>query len=411
MSLKSTPISNRVHIAFFGRRNAGKSSLINALCDQDVALVSPVPGTTTDPVYKAMEIQGIGPAVLIDTPGMDDVGEVGRGRVARALRVLRKTDLAVFVGDASEGFTEKDREFLSDLKARGLPVLGVLTKCDLLRGEPADESHLETPFIAVSSVTGEGIPRFMECLKKSTVKSPLGDGEVIVGDLLSPGDLVVLVIPVDVQAPLGRLILPQVQTLRDILDHDGVPVMCKVHELKSVLSRLPNVSLVITDSQVFDEVGRVVPETIPLTSFSILFARHKGDLSAFLDGAFALDELVPGDRVLIAEACTHHPQEDDIGRVKIPAWLVRKAGGPLQFSWVRGGDFPPNLGDFDVIVHCGGCMLNRKEMLYRVQRARDANVPITNYGMTIASVFRMLPRVLKPFGYELGLPKDSEPRS
>ncbi len=423
MSLSSTPRSSRVHIAFFGRRNAGKSSLINAIAGQDVALVSPFPGTTTDPVYKAMELHGAGPVVLIDTPGMDDTGDLGRARVSRALRVLRKTDVAVLVVDATQGAGEPEKALLADLLSRKVPVVGALTKWDLVRHDPVQAGYVrETasllPLIEVSAVDGTGIPGLVEELKTAAGEGRLDAGQAIVGDLLSPGDVVVMTIPIDIQAPKGRLILPQVQTLRDILDHDAIAVMSKVSELEAVLSRaMPGeapdpgqghgIRLVITDSQVFNEVGRIVPESMPLTSFSILFARHKGDLNALVDGALALDELRAGDHVLIAEACTHHPVEDDIGKVKIPAWLQKRVGGGLKFSWVRGGDFPQDLSRFKVIVHCGGCMLNRQEMLFRIEAAKNAGVPITNYGMAIAYSHGILERALAPFGYDIRLPKDS----
>lgn len=436
MSLSSTPRSNRVHIAFFGRRNAGKSSLINVIADQDVALVSPLPGTTTDPVYKAMELHGAGPVVLIDTPGIDDTGDLGKARVSRALRVLRKTDVAVLVVDATQGVGEAEKTLLADLLSRKVPVVGALTKWDLVRQDPLqarqarEQSASLVPLTEVSALDGTGISGLVEQLKEAAGEGRLDAGQAIVGDLLSPGDVVILAIPIDIQAPKGRLILPQVQTLRDILDHDAIAVMSKVSELEAAINRAMSghvfsadrqsaapgapvpgqgsmIRMVITDSQVFNDVGRIIPESVPLTSFSILFARHKGDLNALVDGALALDELKAGDEVLIAEACTHHPVEDDIGKVKIPAWLQKKVGGGLKFSWVRGGDFPQDLSRFKVIIHCGGCMLNRQEMLFRIGAARYAGVPITNYGMAIAYSHGILERALAPFGYDIGLPEDS----
>ncbi len=416
MSLNKTPRSNRVHIGIFGRRNAGKSSLINAITGQDTALVSATPGTTTDPVYKSMELHGAGPVVFIDTPGIDDIGDLGRARAKRALRILRRTDIAVLVVDPVLGFGKPEENLIDELLSKPMPVITVVSKQDAWVGRPClervttqvkviyrecqeDQESQEPRVFGASAVTGYGITEITAHLCK-VIRDEIGDIEpVIAGDLLEPGDTVFLVVPLDLQAPKGRLILPQVQTIRDILDHDCVAVMAKTADLATTLhnSKEPP-KLVITDSQVFKEVDSILPGEIPLTSFSILFARQKGDLYELARGARALEELQPYDKVLIAEACTHHPIEDDIGKVKIPKWLEEKVGGPLDFSWQRGIDYPANLRQFKVIVHCGGCMLNRRAMLSRIDAARAAGVPITNYGMTIAYTKGILERALKPFG-------------
>lgn len=432
MSLNKTPSSNRVHIAILGRRNAGKSSLINAISGQDIALVSPIAGTTTDPVHKAMELHGAGPVVFIDTPGIDDEGELGGARVSRTLRTLRKTDVAVLVVDATQGFGQWEERLLKELWKRSLPVIGVVNKLDEVRdgtdlvedisrrvsqlfkkehnfsiptlpGSLSKNSSLkkDLAFVGISALTGLGVQDLITRLIQTIKEEKIGYEPAIVGDLLTPGDVVFLVIPVDLEAPKGRLILPQVQTLRDILDHDCVGVMAKVSQLREALNnskRTPR--LVVTDSQAFKEVDEIVPPHIPLTSFSILFARYKGDFKELIKGTRALERLKPGDSVLIAEACTHHPIEDDIGRVKIPNWLQRKVGGKLDFAWCRGMDYPDDVERFKVIIHCGGCMFNRKEMLSRIRMAREAGVPITNYGMTIAYAHGILKRALTPFGVE-----------
>ena len=402
MGLNDTPRSNRLHIAILGRRNAGKSSLINALAGQDVALVSDVPGTTTDPVYKAMELREVGPVVFIDTPGIDDEGKLGMARVSRTLKAINKADIAVLVVDVREGFGGPEKKVLEELGRRRVPVVGVLNKMDAVGSEGnhslCARSDSLRDFVPVSALTGHGIEELLARLSSVIKERKLEQEPPIVGDLLRPGDVVFLVIPIDVEAPKGRLILPQVQTIRDILDHNGVVVMTKVSELKEALvtaGRLPR--LVITDSQVFHEVDSIVPPEIPLTSFSILFARYKGSLDDLIEGTQALERLRPGDAVLIAEACTHHPVEDDIGKVKIPRWLQKKVGGELDFAWCRGGDFPDDLEKFKVIVHCGGCMLNRREMLSRIYEAKEAGVPITNYGMTIAYANGILKRALAVF--------------
>ncbi|MDI6893614.1 MAG: [FeFe] hydrogenase H-cluster maturation GTPase HydF [Bacillota bacterium] len=397
-----TPRGERLHIAIFGRRNAGKSSLINALTGQDIALVSEVPGTTTDPVYKSMEILPLGPVVIIDTAGIDDAGALGELRVRRTESVMRRTDLALLVVDPGAGAGDYEEGIVSRLRSAGIGVLGVLNKTDLLAPGEAERAcrelsdRLGIPLVPVSSLTRDGIDR----LKMEIVRSAPGDwaAPTIVGDLLNPGDLVVLVVPIDLAAPKGRLILPQVQTLRDILDHDASGAMVKERELRHLLGLLAQKPrLVITDSQVFAKVSADTPRDVWLTSFSILFARHKGDLPTLVRGAKAIDRLEPGDRVLIAEACTHHPVADDIGRVKIPRWLRQRVGGELQVDVKSGLDYPEELKQYRLIVHCGGCMINRREMLYRIMQAQQAGVPIVNYGVAIAYLHGILERVLEPF--------------
>ncbi|WP_188399272.1 [FeFe] hydrogenase H-cluster maturation GTPase HydF [Sporomusa sp. GT1] len=398
--MEETPKGSRLHIAIFGRRNAGKSSLINALTSQDIALVSDVPGTTTDPVYKAMEILPIGPVMIIDTAGIDDVGDLGALRVERTMQVLNKTDLAVMVIEPEQGVTEFEQQLVKAIRKRNLPIAGVINKSDLLSISPellAQWSvEIDVPLIGISAKTGQGI----EELKRLMIKLAPDDweGPPLIGDLVSPGDTVVLVVPIDLAAPKGRLILPQVQTIRDILDNDACAVVVKERELKEALAGLKQPPhLVVTDSQEFMKVGADTPPGVMLTSFSILLARHKGDLETLVTGAKAIDSLEPGDKVLIAEGCTHHRQADDIGKMKIPRWLRQNVGGELEFEWVSGGTFPPDLTKYKLIVHCGGCMLNRREMLYRLATAREAGVPIVNYGLLIAHLHGILHRALAPF--------------
>lgn len=398
--MHETPKGSRLHIAIFGRRNAGKSSLINALTNQDIALVSEVPGTTTDPVYKAMEILPIGPVMIIDTAGIDDVGDLGLLRVERTMQVLNKTDLAVLVIEPKQGVTEFEETLVKEIRKRGLPIAGVINKSDMLM-QPQDtisnwSEKLDLPLASISAKNGQGIDE----LKRTIIKlAPDNwEGPPLIGDLVQPGDTVVLVVPIDLAAPKGRLILPQVQTIRDLLDNDACAVVVKERELKEALDGLKKAPrMVVTDSQEFMKVSADTPPGVLLTSFSILLARHKGDLETLVAGAKAIETLKPGDKVLIAEGCTHHRQADDIGRVKIPRWLRQAVGGELEFEWASGGTFPPDLGKFKLIVHCGGCMLNRREMLYRLATAREAHVPIVNYGLLIAHVHGILYRTLAPF--------------
>jgi len=398
-TLNETPLGSRLHIAIFGRRNAGKSSLINALTNQRAAIVSDVPGTTTDPVRKTMEILPIGPVVIIDTAGIDDTGQLGRVRVERTLRVLRQTDLALVVLDPTAGVDGYEEDLLARIRERGVAAVGVVNKIDL---HPDDGELVawarerDLPVASVSALTREGI----ELLKQRIIENaPSGWAQpTILGDLIAPGDVVVMCIPIDKAAPKGRLILPQVMAIRDVLDHGGVAMMARERELPHALATLERKPrLVVTDSQVVLKAGSDTPEGVLFTSFSILFARYKGDLGELVRGAKAIWRLRPGDRVLIAEACTHHRQPDDIGKVQIPRWLRHAAGGELDIQWSSGGDFPDDLASYRLVVHCGACMINRQEMLARIEQARRAGVPIVNYGVFLAAVHGVLERALEPF--------------
>jgi len=411
--MQKTPRSSRLQIAILGRRNAGKSSLINALTNQEIALVSDVPGTTADPVYKAMEIPPIGPVTLIDTAGIDDVGELGTLRAEKTWQVLEQVDLAILVIDAVSGIGTPERsviERLSEMRGMGagstgkegdagsVPVVVVANKIDLAPFASGSEweEELGTEITRVSSLTGEGI----EAVKERIIASAPTDweGPSLTGDLVSPGDLVVLVTPLDIEAPKGRLILPQVQTIRDLLDNNARVMVVKEDAVgKSIEDLKISPSLVITDSQVFETVSKQVPSDVRLTSFSIIFARHKGDLTTLTEGARQVSDLKPGDKVLIAEACTHHPVGDDIGRVKIPKWLEKHVGGKLDFTWTSGAGFASDLKDYDLVVHCGGCMITRREMLRRIAKVRQAGVPIVNYGVLIAYLHGIMERALRPF--------------
>lgn len=400
-SLNQTPRGSRLHIAIFGRRNAGKSSLINVLTNQSISIVSEVPGTTTDPVYKSMEILPLGPVVLIDTAGIDDVGQLGAMRVAKTLEVMAKTDLAVLVIDASQGIGKYEEEIIDKAKERGVPVIIAINKVDIEQKHNINEATrgFNLPILEVIALTGQGI----EQLKLAMIKWAPKDwsSPTILGDMISPGDTVVLVVPIDLAAPKGRLILPQVQVIRDVLDNDAMALVVKERELKSALEKLKNKpALVVTDSQAFLKVDADTPKDIRLTSFSILFARYKGDLKVLVEGAKAIESLEPGDRILIAEACTHHRVEDDIGTVKIPRWLRQIVGGQLEFDYASGLTLPENLKDYKLIIHCGACMINRREMLYRIQKANVSGVPIVNYGVLIAYVHGILKRAIQPFKIE-----------
>ena len=389
--LQDAPRGARVHIGLFGRRNAGKSSLINALTGQEAALVSPVPGTTTDPVWKAMELIPFGPVVFIDTAGLDDEGELGEMRVRRSLSVLARTDLALLVVDAAAGWSKLEEDFLAELRRRGLRHLVVWNKADLAPGIAAPEGA-----IPVSARDGRGIEELKTAIAAQAPS--VWDEAPLVADLIGPGSLVVLVTPIDREAPRGRLILPQVQTLRAILDAGGQALVVTDAGLPAAwesLARRP--ALVVTDSQAFGRVAAFVPAEIPLTSFSILFARHKGDLEVFVRGAEAIDGLSEGDRILIAEACTHHVAGDDIARVKLPRWLAAHTGARLDYAYAQGNDFPADLSPYRLVIQCGGCMVNRAEIRARIASARAAGVPITNYGVAIAKLHGILERALAPF--------------
>jgi len=403
MSLQDTPRGERVHIALFGRRNAGKSSLINALTGQQISIVSDVAGTTTDPVFKAMELLPIGPVVMIDTPGLDDEGVLGQLRMERARAVLEKTDAAIVAADSQNEIGRFERDMLAQIRERKIPAILVLNKSDLtaantaLHKQAADlRKELHIPVVLASGVTGEGI----EDLKQALIRILPEDEDKfhLVGDLLSPSDIVVLVVPIDKAAPKGRLILPQQQTIRDILEADAMAIITKEYELRDTLASLSKKPrLVITDSQVFAKVSADTPKDIPLTSFSILFARYKGDLPVLVRGAKTIDTLLDGDKILIAEGCTHHRQCDDIGTVKLPRWIRQHTGKNIEFVFTSGGTYPSDLTSYRMIIHCGACMLNRREMHYRIQSAEKAGIPIANYGVLIAHMQGILPRVLEPF--------------
>lgn len=392
MSLNSTPSADRIHIGIFGRRNAGKSSIINAITGQNLAIVSDIKGTTTDPVLKAMELLPLGPVVLIDTPGLDDEGELGELRIKKAYQILNKTDIALLIVDSSVGMTMEDEKILSRIQEKRIPYLIVKNKCDLLSEAIPSEEHT----IFVSAANGKHISELKE---RVAALVPSDETEIpIVRDLLQPGDFVVLVVPIDASAPKGRLILPQQQTIRDILEAGAVSIVVKDTELKETLENLgKSPALVITDSQAFKEVAKIVPREIPLTSFSILFARHKGDLSIVAEGAHAIEQLKNGDTVLISEGCTHHRQCEDIGTVKIPRLLKNYTQADLNLEFTSGTEFPEDLSKYKLIIHCGGCTLNEREMKYRLHCAKDQNVPITNYGTAIAHMNGILKRSLEPF--------------
>ena len=391
MSMNETPVSERAHIAFFGCRNAGKSSLLNAVTGQKMAIVSDVKGTTTDPVYKTMELLPAGPVVIIDTPGLDDEGELGLQRVEKALQVLRRTDVAVLVVDSEKGLSAQDEIILRQIQERNIRYMIAYNKCDIRRLETKTEQEA-----VVSAVTGEGIDdlRLKIALLAQSEEPPFP----LVHDLVNPGDVVVLVIPIDKAAPKGRLILPQQQTIRDLLDYGAIPVMTRDKELADTLKKFEGqVKLVITDSQAFKEVAAIVPEEIPLTSFSILFARYKGEASVQLRGLKALKDIQDGDRIMIAEGCTHRRQCGDIGTEKIPNLLRKKTGKNVEISFFSGQEYPEDLESYRMIIHCGGCMLNAREMRARISMAEDRGVPITNYGMILASFTGILERSLRVF--------------
>lgn len=399
MGMNETPRSERAHIAIFGKRNVGKSSLINALTGQDLAVVSPVGGTTTDPVYKSMELLPLGPAVLIDTPGLDDEGELGTLRVNKAREVLNKTDIAVVVFDGAD-LSDLELSLVRQIREAKIPILGAVNKCDGQRCDERQRTEMQNilgiKLYPVSAATGQGVGELREAIAGMAPES--SDKFTIMGDLVSQGDFVVLVTPIDKAAPKGRLILPQQQVIRDLLESDATAVITKEFELKETLAALgKKPRMVVTDSQVFLKVAADTPKDIPMTSFSILFARSKGNLAELVRGAKAVEDLKDGDRVLIAEACTHHRQSDDIGRVKIPRWLRQLTGRQLNFEYSSGMSFPADLGEYALVVHCGGCMLNRRAMSYRVEQAVKAGAPIVNYGVLIAYVQGILERAIKPF--------------
>lgn len=412
MGLNSTPSANRVHIGFFGRRNAGKSSVVNAVTGQELAVVSDTKGTTTDPVYKSMELLPIGPVMIIDTPGFDDEGALGELRVRKTKQVLNKTDIAVLVVDGTEGKKQCDEELIRIFKEKEIPYIIVNNKADLLSDEISEKVCQNNVFEQrkaeqnallssgqeqyVSALTGAGIYELKECIGKLT---PNEDMTLkIVGDLLHPGDFVVLVVPIDSAAPKGRLILPQQQTIRDVLEANAAAIVVKESELKQTLEQLgKSPAMVITDSQVFEQVSEEVSEEIPLTSFSILMARYKGYLETAVNGVAAIDHLKDGDKILISEGCTHHRQCDDIGTVKIPRWLKQHTGKELIIETSSGTEFSEDLTSYALVIHCGGCMLNEREVKYRMKCAEDQKVPFTNYGIAIAQMKGILKRSIELF--------------
>ena len=392
MGLNDTPSGVRVHIGFFGRRNAGKSSIVNAVTGQNLSVVSDVLGTTTDPVSKSMELLPMGPVTVIDTPGFDDLGELGALRVQQTRRVLEKTDVAVLVTDGTEEKSQTEAELISLFKERNIPYIIAVNKSDLsgFHGGNAENE------IAVSAKTKSGI---FELKEKIAALSPKeAENTRIISDKLTPGSVVVLVTPIDAAAPKGRMILPQQQTMRDILDYGSIPVLCREFELEQALNALKNPpAMVITDSQAFGVVSKIVPESVPLTSFSILFARFKGYLEGAVKGAFALEKLQGGEKILISEGCTHHRQCGDIGTVKLPNWIKNFTGKEFEFEFTSGGTFPSDLSPYALVVHCGGCMLNAREVTGRMHRAETAGVPMTNYGVLIAHMHGILTLSLSVF--------------
>lgn len=408
MGMNQTPVSERVHIGFFGRRNAGKSSIINKVTGQELSVVSEVKGTTTDPVFKSMELPPMGPVVMMDTPGIDDGGGLGELRVKKSLQVLGKADVAVLVADLLEGIGEPEERLVKQFRDRGIPYLIVYNKADLKETGAVPECGAHTgaigpdvdkaPALYVSAKTGEGIHELKEAIAQF---SPKEEGRRLVGDLLAPGDLAVLVVPIDKAAPKGRLILPQQQAVRDILEAGAVAVVARDWGLPEALGSLKEKPrIVITDSQVFGQVAKDTPKEVPLTSFSILFARYKGSLEQAVEGAKRLDSLEDGDRVLMAEGCTHHRQCDDIGTVKLPRWIQEYTRKNLDFAHVSGTEFPEDLSSYQLVVHCGSCMLNRKEMEGRLRRAAGQQVAMTNYGILIAKMKGILERSLEGVGYK-----------
>ena len=395
--MNNTPSSERLHIGIFGKRNAGKSSLINAITGQNLAIVSDVKGTTTDPVLKTMELLPLGPVVLIDTPGLDDEGELGALRIKKAYQMLNKTDVALVIIDATIGFDMADAKIIEEIEKKKIPYIMVYSKADLQERRNVGN---RTDCVWVSATTGENIEELKRMLANAVPKEVAS--KRIVGDLIKPLEFVVLVVPIDSSAPKGRLILPQQQTIRDILEAGATSIVVKDTELAGMLDELQvKPSLVITDSQVFGKVAKIVPNDIPLTSFSVLMARYKGNLETVVQGAYALDDLQDRDIILISEGCTHHRQCEDIGAVKLPKWIREYTGKELQFEFASGAEFPNDLSKYKIIVHCGGCMLNEREMKYRLKCAEDAQIPMTNYGTAIAHMKGILERSVEMFGETL----------
>ena len=393
MNAQPAPRSLRLHIGLFGRRNVGKSSLLNAFTRQQVSIVSPVKGTTTDPVEKPMELLPLGPVLFVDTAGVDDEGALGELRMARTRAVLDRVDLGVIVTDGAWGAFEA--RLLEQLRERSVPALVVRNKADL--GLPAPEALPGVTQVEVSALAGTGILDLREALL-ALAPADFFDNRRLVADLVPPGELAILVVPIDKEAPKGRLILPQVMAIRDLLDGEAMSLVVQERELASALARLNRPpALVVTDSQAFLKVAADVPRSVPMTSFSILMSRFQGDLAEQVRGTLGIERLKGGDRILVAETCSHHPVGEDIGRVKIPRWLTQYVGAKLEFSHVQGRDFPEDMSPYALIVHCGNCTGNRREMLSRIHRAREAGVPLTNYGLTIAYSLGIFQRALEPF--------------
>lgn len=399
MSLNATPSSERVHIGIFGKRNAGKSSLINAITGQNLAIVSEAKGTTTDPVYKAMELLPLGPVMIIDTPGIDDEGVLGSLRIQKAYQVLNKTDIALVIIDAAVGPSAEDLRLIKRINTKKIPLLIVINKCETINEDKKTAYQALLPNGKLLFVSAEQKLNIFELKEAIAQTVPADENKAqIVADLLSPSDFVVLVVPIDSAAPKGRLILPQQQTIRDILKADAAAIVVKENELTNTLQNLgKRPKLVITDSQVFKKVAAETPADILLTSFSILFARYKGNLQTAVQGVTALDSLEDGDKILIGEGCTHHRQCDDIGTVKLPRWIKEYTGKNPEFIFTSGTEFPLNLSPYKMIIHCGACMLNEREMQYRIKCAVDQNIPFTNYGITIAYINGILKRTVEPF--------------
>ncbi len=396
--MRKAPSGVRLHIGLFGRRNVGKSSLLNALTGQDVSIVSEVPGTTTDVVTKAMELKPLGPVLFLDTAGLDDVGDLGGKRIEKSLRAMDRTDIALLLTE--NGIGEFEDRLLAELAERGVPRIAVFSKSDLHEPDEREierASQLADEVVVTSTVTGAGVADAREALIKHAPADFINRAGIL-PDFIGPGDTVFLVVPIDLEAPTGRLILPQVQTLREVLDNDARAIVVKERELADTLNMLKAPpQLVVTDSQVLQKVAADVPPDIPLTGFSVLYARWKGDLETLAKGTMAIDDLAPGSRVLVAEACTHHPIGDDIGRVKIPRWLRQYVGGDIEFTHVQGHDFPGDLSDYQLAILCGSCMQNRREVLTRLDRCRRANLPVANYGLVIARSLGIFARALSPF--------------
>ena len=397
--MQNTPRGMRLHIGIFGKRNVGKSHLLNSLTRQNISIVSNIAGTTTDPVEKAMELLPLGPVLFLDTAGIDDEGSLGEMRVQKTLTVLDRTDLAIIVSDQS-GWDNFEKQLYHKLKEMNIPVISVFNKADLGeidRNSLEDVRKLELEPVITSAMLGDGIDELKQKIIKLAPEEFLSTPS-IVSDLIPPGELAILVVPIDLEAPKGRLILPQVQTIRDLLDNDSMVMVVKERELKDALNRLNKPPhIVVTDSQSFLKVSADVPKNVLLTSFSILLARFKGELNEFVRGTLAIDSLKTNDKVLICESCTHHAIGDDIGRVKIPRWLTQYVGGKLHFEHYAGHDFPENIADYKLIIHCGACMTNRREVLSRIMKSRQVEVPITNYGLTIAYSLGIFERALEPF--------------